>query len=293
MSALLAMTMVGKHMDQNGDLADAADSRGELPGELPGEIRGEIRKEKDEFDSLVLDDAFIAAGVPEASLPQYQPRPGSAPPSRSDRSAAPPPRVLGGFTGWSPEGARRRQMRATGFLLGAAFLLFAGVVLTGFLRLGPSQGLRGAAAASAQLPPATEFAAAVPGTTRHVAGLTAAPVGTCFDVRDEKSSATVSATPCAQQHEYELIARDRAPGQNQQYPAPSYWDGVVVDRCAQQLVKYIGWVGFPAGVTAGSFNPTAAGWATGDRAVYCVAVSVPSTTGSLLGRAAPTQSPTA
>lgn len=267
-------------MDKDGDLADAADSRGELPGE------------PDEFDSLVLDDAFIAAGVPEASLPQYQPRPGPALPTPHDPFIAPQRRV-GGFTRWTPELARRRQLRSTGFLLGAAFLLVAGVVLTGFLRLGPGQGLRGASSAAWQLPPATEFAAAAPGKTHHLAGLTpSTAVGVCFDVLHESASATMSATSCAQQHEYELIAQQRATGRNDQYPAPSYWDGTVVDRCAQQLSHYIGSVNFPAGVSAGSFNPTAAGWATGDRVVYCVAVSVPAATGSLHGPGTPGRIPT-
>ena len=254
-------------MDMDGDRTGAAGSRGEPPGE------------PDEFDSLVLDEAFIAAGIPEASLPQYRRPPAppvpplgaGLPPSRSGSSPLDP-------TGVTVPSFRRRPLRSVGALLMVVVLLVTGVVVTGFLHLqGGANGAAGTAGA-------TDFDAGVEAARAQLAGLsTNTPEGTCFDVQAASTSPSIGVEPCAQQHEYELVSVVQATGDSATYPAASYWAGTIDDQCAHDLQALTGRTptNWPAGLHVGSLPPSQGSWAGGDRTVYCIAYSVPSVTGSL------------
>ncbi len=262
-------------MGKDGDRSGAAESRGEIP------------EEPDEFDSLVLDEAFIAAGIPEASLPRYQnlpplPRPVDQQHQSTRPPAARPPRARSASIGSSaPPAWQRRQLRNTGLLLGVVTLLVIGVVLTGLVHLRSGAG---AAGAGSILPASNGFHADAELARQQIAGLPPiSPDGTCFDVRGSVSSPTVTVQPCAQRHAYELIGQQQLDGADATYPAPSFFSGTVDTQCAHDLALLTGlqpsrW---PAGLRIGSLPPTPAGWAAGDRTVYCIAHSAPSTAGSL------------
>ncbi len=244
----------------------------------------ESSREPDEFDSLVLDEHFIAGGIPEASLADHQ-RALPARPLQRPRPPQPDPFSTptsgpGGLHGWTPRGSGR-EMRSTGLLLGSAALVVLLVVMTGFMHIGP--GLGGAAGAVTVLPTATEIAGSADPVQPSVVGLSAmTPVGTCFDVK--ASSKFVETQPCSQAHDYELVNLELASGTNSAYPAASYWSGIVQDQCNRELQSYLGSASSqPATVAAEHFGPSQASWAAGDRTIYCVAHSTPAMVGSLYG----------
>jgi len=241
----------------------------------------ESSREPDEFDSLVLDDNFIAGGIPEASLADHQralplrrpaPRPSV---ERTDPFGTP----TGTSRAWTPRGGSR-EMRSTGFLLGTAALVVLLVVMTGFMHIGP--GLGGAVSPVSVLPTPTEFAGTGDPAQPSVVGLSAmTSPGTCFDVR--MPSRFVSLQPCSRSHEYELTSLELASGRSDSYPAGSYFSSVVQNQCVRELQAYLGSpsANQPSTVQAAYFAPTKASWTAGDRTVYCVAHSSPAATGSL------------
>ncbi len=242
----------------------------------------ESPREPDEFDSLVLDDHFIAGGIPEASLADHQRalppvrRPAPRPPAqRPDPFSTPTPSAQA----WTPRGSSR-EMRSTGLLLGTAALVVLLVVMTGFMHIGP--GLGGTVGPVTVLPAATEFAGTADPPQPSVVGLsTMTSPGTCFNVR--MPAKFVSAEPCGHSHEYELTNLELASGANDSYPADSYFTGIVQAQCARELQSYLGSpsANQPSTVQAAYFAPTRASWAAGDRTIYCVAQSTPAATGSL------------
>ncbi len=251
---------MGKDPDRSG----AADSR------------GESAEEPDEFDSLVLDEDFIAAGIPEASLTGRQRAiPGGTikGPDTIDITAQPRRRPPDPFdvpaeSPMWPSGSHhtRGQRRTTGILLAAAAVLVLGVALTAFVHL--RTGLRGSTAAAG---PVTDAAAAA--IRENMAGLTPVPAeGACFNV-PVPTPPLIEAASCAQPHQYELIGVEQASGRSDQYPAKSYWSGPIDDRCAGDLQALTGKApaDWPAGLHVGSLPPTPGSWASGDRTVYCIA----------------------
>jgi len=241
----------------------------------------ESSPEPDEFDSLVLDEHFISRGIREAWIPDHQRavRPPGAlprvPPPIRHHESTPQTRT----PSWTPRGASR-EMRSTGLLLGTAAVVVLLVVMTGFMHIGP--GIGGPSGSATVLPSATQFAGTTQSARPTAVGLSAmTPLGTCFNLRAPSKFVVVQR--CSDRHQYELINRVLASGTNDQYPADSYWSGVADQQCAVDLQNYLGSpaANAPAGVTAGSFDPTPAGWAAGDRTVYCVAISSPQTAGTL------------
>jgi hypothetical protein len=274
-------------MGNDRDRSGAADSRGESAGE------------PDEFDSLVLDEDFISAGIPEASLPSYQrsiPRPGSTDDAQRQRRR----RSSSAFEtsadpeSWPPVSHHtRRQRRTTGILLAAAAVLVVGVVLSAFLHLRTGLGGAGGAGnAAANL----RHDAGADAVRQQIAGLApAAPDGTCFDAQTVSTSTLIQVEPCSQEHRYELIGVVEATGRSDQYPAAGYWSGPVDDQCATDLTSVTGKTpsDWPAGLHLGSLLPTRADWASGDRTVYCIADSQKAVSGSLHQLNAAAAAPTA
>ncbi|SDP14494.1 Septum formation [Nakamurella panacisegetis] len=247
-----------------------------------GSNESEPASEPDEFDSLVLDDDFVSAGIPEASLepheralpPTMRPRPAKRPqPTEADHP----------LRGWADAGfGHPGRVRSVGIALIVVMVMVASVVLTGLLHIAPL----GAAATGAggPLPPATDFAAADDTFPPRLAGLTrSTPLGTCFDVPATADVPRASVTPCANPHRYELVAFEQLTGRADQYPAASYWTGVVYPQCRLDLARYLGRASdqWPVTLTASAFTPSRESWVQGDRTVYCVADRQPSVGGSV------------
>ena len=236
----------------------------------------------DEFDSVVLDDAFIRGGVPEASLRRYQvvreigaPPPVRPPPVRPPAPPTAPPRPTES-TDW-PGSGPRHGVRPAGWLLGAGVLLIVLVVLTGLLQLGTGTTSR------ANLPVAAQLGTGA-GAANASAGLGAdINPGSCFNITGyDAASASAAVVACTQSHRYELVAVEQAVGTSS-YPAQSYWSMTVDQQCAQDLATYSGRAPqqWPDGVHSAFFAPSAADWSAGVRAVYCVAESRPAQTSSM------------
>ena len=247
-----------------------------------GSNESDSSSEPDEFDSLVLDDDFVAAGIPEASLPPHERALPSALRPRSVRRPMPTEsdHPLRHWPG-SEIGSRGR-MRSVGLLLVVAMVMIGSVVITGLLHIAPI----GAAAtgAGAPLPAATAFAVASDTFPARLEGLSrSTPAGTCFDVPSTSVALRVSPTACVTPHQYELIAFEQLTGRADQYPATSYWTTVVEPQCQLDLSRYLGLTAdqWPATLRATAFNPSPQSWAQGDRTVYCVADSNRPTSGSI------------
>ena len=247
-----------------------------------GSNESDSASEPDEFDSLVLDDNFVAAGIPEASLapheralpPALRPRPARRPPAAD---AEHPMRYWSGS-----DIAGRGRLRSVAILLVVLTVMVGSVVLTGLLHIAPV----GAASsgAGAPLPMATEFAAASDVFPARLEGLTrSTPPGTCFDVPGTAEAPRVTVASCANPHQYEFVAFEQLTGRADQFPASSYWASVVQPQCQLDLARYLGRASdaWPATLTVQAFTPSRESWAQGDRTVYCVADRQPSASGSV------------
>lgn len=225
--------------------------------------------------SWQFDDEFVARGVPEASLRRTtQPPPAHEPPRNSlgnlpgprDWAPAPTPQQPG-------HRPRRRSRIAVGAVAVAAVAALVWAV------------------ASDDHAPRPPIAAqtTTPGTasTTHAAPavLTASlPAGTCLrGTAPANATVDVHIVPCRANHDYELVAVERASGRESTYPADNYWDGPVAARCFADVRRYAGqprsrW---PDYLTSTQFVPRPSGWAAGDRVVYCLAAIAPAHAGSV------------
>lgn len=244
-----------------------------------GSNESDSASEPDEFDSLVLDDNFVASGIPEASLAPHEralpPAMRLRPPKKAVPDDDPPRRP------WAqPDFGNSGRLRSVGLLLILATLLMSTVVLSGLLRIAPL----GSAATGAPLPVATEFASASDRFPPRLQGLArSTPIGTCFDVAITDSSQTAGVISCGQSHQFELVGFEVLGGRVDQYPAASYWVATVDPACGADLARYLGLTAdqWPATVVAASFTPSPTSWARGDRLVYCVASSTPAASGTV------------
>ena len=247
-----------------------------------GSNESDSASEPDEFDSLVLDDNFVAAGIPEASLaPHERALPAIMRPRPPKKHVPDEPEHP--MRQWAQSGfGGRGRMRSVGFLLIVATVLMTSVVLTGLLHIAPLSAA--AIGAGAPLPAATQFASASDTFPARVTGLTrSTPLGACFDVAATSAVPAATAASCASPHQYELVGFELVTGRSDQYPAASYWAATVDAQCAVDLSWYLGRTAdqWPPTVQVHSFTPSPATWAQGDRIVYCAADRQPSASGSV------------
>ena len=110
-------------------------------------------------------------------------------------------------------------------------------------------------------------------------------VGDCFDFKDPNAEELedVTAMPCAQEHEHELIFTGSMPAGA--YPADAAFDEFVTANCDPAFKVYIGMAYEASTLEINWLAPTADAWRDGDRSIQC-AVSDPQATrrtGSLKG----------
>jgi len=229
----------------------------------------------DEFSRVVFDEAFIRGGVRESSLRRLNvPVPRAAPGGPRDWTA-------GTKSGGQRPRTRWKVMLTAAALSAAAVLIVAnhhgGGSKAGILPFpGPSgDPISASGLQSSPSPDSTE---------PEVNGLTPATrTGTCFDTHSVSSTQLqVTILSCSTKHTYELVAIERASGDDSQYPDGSYWNGPVAQRCDDDLTRYVGRPAaqWPAGLDSSEFVPVTRGWASGDRTIYCLAYSTPGATRS-------------
>ena len=110
-------------------------------------------------------------------------------------------------------------------------------------------------------------------------------VGDCFDLKDPAADEVeeVSAVPCAQEHEYELMHVGVMPDGD--YPTDAQFSDWLDANCTPAFEAYIGSPYETSIYEVSWFSPTSIGWLSGDHTVQC-AVSHPTErrlTGSLRG----------
>ena len=108
-------------------------------------------------------------------------------------------------------------------------------------------------------------------------------LGSCFDLPAGRATITARFRPCSSEHQDQLVALERASGTDARYPDAAYWDGPVLARCNQDLVRYTGQPeqNWPPELRASALLPRRAGWALGDRVVYCLGEHDPARSGTV------------
>jgi hypothetical protein len=94
-------------------------------------------------------------------------------------------------------------------------------------------------------------------------------VGDCFDLKDadEETIDDVTARPCGEAHEFELMYRGGVSSDG--YPSEAAFQAWLQDNCLPAFAEYVG-VSFPEStLDIFWFQPTEDGWDAGDHSVQC------------------------
>ena len=94
-------------------------------------------------------------------------------------------------------------------------------------------------------------------------------VGDCFDLKDadEETIDDVTARPCGEAHEFELMYRGSVSSDG--YPSEAAFQAWLQDNCLPAFAEYVG-VSFPEStLDIFWFQPTEDGWDAGDHSVQC------------------------
>jgi hypothetical protein len=94
-------------------------------------------------------------------------------------------------------------------------------------------------------------------------------VGDCFDLKDADQSevADVTAKPCSEPHEYELIFVGEMP--EGAYPSDAETDAYVGRECVPAFDDFVGLAYADSRLELFYFSPTEGGWSAGDRGIQC------------------------
>ena len=94
-------------------------------------------------------------------------------------------------------------------------------------------------------------------------------VGDCFDLKEPEATeiGDVTATPCTQEHEYELFYQASLPEGD--YPAETAFEQYVKDNCLTTFSTYVGKAFEESELDIYWLYPTDDAWRDGDRSVQC------------------------
>lgn len=94
-------------------------------------------------------------------------------------------------------------------------------------------------------------------------------VGDCFDLKEPEATeiGDVTATPCTQEHEYELFYQASLPEGD--YPAETVFEEYVKDNCLTTFTAYVGKAYEESELDIYWLYPTDDAWRDGDRSVQC------------------------
>lgn len=94
-------------------------------------------------------------------------------------------------------------------------------------------------------------------------------VGDCFDLKDESAQEVqdVTARPCTEAHEYELIHVGTMPSGD--YPDEDGWASWLTANCLPAFESFVGIPYELSRYDISWFQPTTSGWDGGDRSVQC------------------------
>jgi Septum formation len=110
-------------------------------------------------------------------------------------------------------------------------------------------------------------------------------VGDCYDLKDPTAEELeqVTARPCAEEHEYEMIFVGSAPEGT--YPDEDAFVAYVGDECIPAFNAFVGTDYYSSTLDIAWLEPTSASWVTGDRSVQCAVYDPeqPRVVGSLKG----------
>jgi hypothetical protein len=95
-------------------------------------------------------------------------------------------------------------------------------------------------------------------------------VGDCFDLKDadEEEIDDVTARPCGESHEFELMFRGSL--RSEQYPSDAVVDAWLQDNCLPAFAEYVGISYEQSALDIFWFQPTQEGWDSGDHSLQCV-----------------------
>jgi hypothetical protein len=94
-------------------------------------------------------------------------------------------------------------------------------------------------------------------------------VGDCFDLKDadEEEIDDVTARPCGESHEFELMFRGSL--SSDQYPSEAAFTAWLEDNCLPAFAEYVGISFAESRLDIFWFQPTPDGWHAGDHSVQC------------------------
>jgi hypothetical protein len=209
-----------------------------------------VGREGDEF-SQIFDEDFVRGGIPESSLRR--------PPVTTRRNPASAVGNPMGPRDWSPAEAARPRRRGLLVLGAIVVACAAALVLWHPGAHGPSH------------PPITIPPEASASRSPQVYGLSDLGIGACFDERAAGGRILIAPRSCAGSHTDQLIAREQASGDNRHFPADSYWNGPVAQRCYHDLIAWTGRprAQWPPYLTSADYIPVPDGWATGGGRSSC------------------------
>jgi hypothetical protein len=94
-------------------------------------------------------------------------------------------------------------------------------------------------------------------------------VGDCYDLKEDGAESVddVTARPCSEPHEYELMFVGTMPGDA--YPADAAFEAWLEANCLPAFGEYVGMDYQSSALDIAWFSPTEEGWDEGDHAVQC------------------------
>jgi len=223
--------------------------------------------EQDPFDSLVLDESFVAdATRTEAPAAHRAPTRPVLPPEPSRRRSK----------------SLQRLRRDLVPILVAVAIVVVGLVVAAFDGVGPlasESGFRHALhlaprhVATAPSAPTSTPASSTSTTDLDLADRTYR-AGECITWNQSEGGQNLATpdVPCTRPHLMEMTDKEvlTSYGSDAPYPGPAQWGQIDTAECGPPAERYLGYPLDPYGrFAASALEPTARGWGNGDRTLWC------------------------